>query len=224
MSSIDINPDDVSTLLEHFVVVPAATRSGGIPATGWARLAMAVHPLHGTSDAIVLVDLADGSTIVIDWGRKDYWWHGASMVPIEPTITNVRLYRGAGARLPYMVEQPDDLQTLLWHVGIHAFPNAIAWWFADAARYRLSGWPDFTSVAHTPDQVRMTALLGTAPFTAGELAVAAGVDLVDAQVLLNALSLMALVREIPIEVGDEPIVIAERPRGLFARLRARLGR
>ena len=224
MSSVDIQPEDVSTLLERFTVVPAATRSGGIPATGWARLAMALHPLHGTSDAIVLVDLADGSTIVIDWGRRDYWWHGGSVVPIEPTITNVRLFRGAGARLPYMVEQPDDLQTLLWHVGVHAFPNAIAWWFADAARYQLSGWPDFTSVQHTPDQVRMTALLGTAPFTAGELAAAAGVDLVDAQRLLNALSLMALVREIPIEVGDEPTTVAERPRGLFARLRARLGR
>ncbi|MGV8886271.1 MAG: hypothetical protein ACOH1T_11890 [Microbacteriaceae bacterium] len=222
----DLHPEDVALLLERFTVVPAATRSGGIPATGWARLAMAVNPLQGSSDAIVLVDLADGALIVIDWGRKDYWWQSAGPVPVEPTITNIRLLRGEGARLPYMVEEPDDLQTLLWHVGIHAFPNAIAWWFTEGSRYQLTRWPDFTSFAHEPDDVRMTALLGTAPYSTTELAAAAGVDIVDAQRLLNALSLMGLVRETPVEASaaPPPPPVTERPRGLFSRLRARLGR
>lgn len=224
ISTADLQPDDVSTMLERFIAVPAATRSGGIPATGWARLAMVLHPLYGTHDALVLADLDEGSTVLVDWGRKHYWWRGAAVVPNAPTIANVRLFRGEGARLPYMLEQPDDLSTLLWHIGINAFPHSPAWWLAEGQRYQLSRWPDFTSFAHDPEQVRMTALLGTGPFTAPELAAAAGVDPIDTQRLINALSLMGLLRETPIELGEAPPAPVQRPRGLFSRLRSRWGR
>ncbi|TBN58081.1 hypothetical protein EYE40_12130 [Glaciihabitans arcticus] len=224
ISTYDISPDDVSTLLERFTVVPAATRSGGIPATGWARLAMALHPLHGSSDVLVIADLADGTSIVIDWGRKDYWRHGGTgLFPVEATMTNVRIYRAPGARLPFLVEKPDDLSTLLWYVGFHAFPDATAWWFADDCRYQLSRWPDFTSLEHDPDHVRMTALLGSGTYTAQELGQAAGVSPVAAQRLLNALGLMGLLRETPVLAGAPVVPTTERSRGLFGRLRARLG-
>ena len=223
ITSIDFTPEDVSALLERFTAVPAATRFGGIPATGWARLAMVLHPLHGSTDCLVLVDLAEGSTIVIDWGRKDYWWPGGGVIPIDPTISNVRIFRGQGARLPYMLEEPDDLSTLLWHVGLHAFPTTPAWWLTDDVRYQLSRWPDFTAFAHSPDHVRLTALLGQAPHTATELARAGGVQETHAQRLINTLSLMGLVREVPIEDGAPAPQTTERPRGLFGRLRARWG-
>jgi len=225
LSSSEISPDDVSTLLERFTVVPAATRSGGIPATGWARLAMALQPLHGSSDVLLIADLADGTSIVIDWGRRDYWRYGGSGIfPVDATVTNVRIYRAPGARLPYLVEQPDDLSTLLWYVGLHAFPDATAWWFADNCRYQLTRWPDLTSLVHSPDQVRMTALLGAGIYTADELGRAAGVSMRDAQTLINALGLMGLLRETPVLAGSPVVQVAtERKLGLFGRLRARLG-
>ena len=228
ISISDSSSDDVGTLLDKFVAVPAATRHGGIPATGWARVAMALLGLRGESEALLLIDLADDALIVVDWGRKDYWWQGGTGVfPEQPTISKVRVYRGDGARLPFMLEQPSELPALLWLVGIHAFPTSPAWWLGESMAYRLTRWPDFAALAVDPDDVSMTALLSKSALTSHELAAAAGVDLNKAQRLINALSLMRLVRETPPVVHQAPVAVAapvvESKRGLFSRLRARLG-
>lgn len=222
MSASGIQPDDVSTLLERFTAVPAATRFGGIPATSWARVAMALHALHGAGDAIVVVDVAEGGPILLDWGRHDYWWPAVTgALPVEPTITNVRLYREPGARLPYMLEKPDDLGSLLWWVGLHAFPHEAAWWLREDSRYKLTGWPDFTSISHELEHVRMTALLGSSPHSVAELARATSASHDEAQSLINALSLMGLLTEISPDESSAPV--RQKGRGLFARLRSRLG-
>ena len=212
------------------MAVPAATRQGGIPATGWGRVAMALLALRGESDALLLIDLADDSLIVIDWGRKDYWWQGSTGVfPERPTVSKVRVYRGDGARLPFMLEQPSELPSLLWLVGIHAFPSSPAWWLGESMAYRLTRWPDFAMLAVDPDDVSMTALLSKSALTAAELAAAAGVEVNRAQRLINALSLMGLVRETPAVVRQVPVAVTpvesapEPKRGLFSRLRTRLG-
>ena len=184
---------------------------------------MALHALHGTTDAVVLIDFADGELVVVDWGRKDYWWVGhTGSFPSDPTVTRVRLFRGDGARLPFLKERPADLSSLLWAVGRYAFPTSTAWWLRDDARYRLVRWPDLASVDHEPEHVSMTAKLSAGAFNAGELAAATGSDVLAAQQLLNALGLMNLLREDttpPVHLAAQPA----RAAGLFARLRARLG-
>lgn|GEM_PF-5494277 len=214
---------DFSELLDKFTAVPAATRGGGVPVTGWARVAMAVQSLADQSEALMLVDLADGALIIIDWGRKDYWWLGGSgTFPQHPTVNKVRVFRGAGARLPFMQEQPSDLASLLWNIGLHAFPSGPAWWLDADAHYRLDRWPDFNSLEYRPEHVRMTALLGTGIYSAASLALSSGATRDSAQNMLNALGLMGLLRA---EQPSEPeggSAHAPAP-GLFARLRARWG-
>ena len=208
------------------VAVPAATRSGGIPAQGWARVALVLQGLHRTAHAIILVELAEHGNLAIDWGRKDYWWNGApATFPTDPTVVSVRMMRGEDAELPFMLEAPAPLEPLLWMIGLLAFPTSPAWWLTEDARYRAIRWPNYTVIDHTPEQMRMTAMLGGAPMTAQELAASAGVELGDAQQLVNALGLLGLLREVPITESDAPVIVAEAPtqrKGLFARLRARL--
>ena len=199
-----------------------------MPARGWARLAMVLQSLHRTAQAIIVVDMSDGGHLAIDWGRKDYWWNGApSVFPADPTIASIRMLRGDGAQLPFLRESPLPLEPLLWNIGIAAFPSSQAWWFADDSRYRATRWPNYTVLEHDSDQVRMTALLGSTALTPDELASAAHVEPGAAQRLLNALGLLGLVRELP--AGDTAAVIPQQDapterKGLFSRLRARLGR
>jgi len=76
----------------------------------------------------------------------------------------------------------------------------------------------------------MAALLASTPMTATELAAAAGVSVESAIALVNTLDLMDLLVVVP--GAGSPIVanaLAEQeeqtaPSGLFARLRARMGR
>ena len=75
-------------------------------------------------------------------------------------------------------------------------------------------------------QMYMLAALGNAYFTAAELAAAAKTSVAVAQDLINALSLMQLLKYSS-EVAAPVIVEApqqEQSKSLFARLRARLGR
>ena len=221
------NSPSVDDIRDRLVAVPAATRSGGVPARGWARLAMVLQGLHRTAQAIIVVDMSDGGNLAIDWGRKDYWWNGAPAVfPADPTIASIRMLRGDGAQLPFLRESPLPLEPLLWNIGIAAFPSTQAWWFSDGGRYRATRWPNYTVLEHDPDQVRMTALLGSAALTPTELALAANVEPSAAQRLLNALGLLGLVRELPVgetDVSVRPVDVPTQRKGLFSRLRARLG-
>ena len=193
---------------------------------GWTGAAIAVRSILQISTPLLLrLSPSNEEPLYIDFRHHAYTWTvPIARFPASAASVEVETEPAPPGSPPLFELPGQNLDNLLWAIGLHSFGGASASWLRAGERYRLTRWPNFTELPHTIDQMRMTSLLGTAPFTAGELAVAAGVDLVDAQRLLNALSLMALVREIPIEAGDEPVVIAERPRGLFARLRARLGR
>lgn len=216
---------------EQFVVVPAATRNGGVPAIGWSRVAMVLHSLRGERSAVVLVELVAGGQIVIDWARRSYWWTSQpAAFPLDPRVARIRLARGEGAEVPYVQEQPGKLDTLMWYLGRAAFPTESAWWIVEGDRHRLAQWPNFTELVHDPEDVRMAALLASIPMTAPELAIAAGVSRESAQALVNALDLMELLAVVPGAVApavaapavdDEP---EQQRTGLFARLRQRLSR
>jgi hypothetical protein len=216
---------------EQFVVVPAATRFGGVPAIGWTRVAMVLRALQGEKRAVVLIELVAAGQIVIDWARRSYWWTSQpAAFPIDPRVARIRLARGDDAEVPFVQEQPGKLDALLWYVGRAAFPGSAAWWLVEGDRYRLAQWPNFTEIVHDPSEVRMAALLASTPMTAAELAAAAGVPIDSAQALVNTLDLMDLLVVVP--GAGSPIVanaVAEQeeptaPSGLFARLRARMGR
>ena len=212
---------------EQFVVVPAATRNGGVPAIGWSRVAMVLRSLQGERRAVVLVELVAAGQIVIDWARRSYWWTSQpAAFPIDPRIARIRLARGGDAEVPFVQEQPGKLDVLLWYIGRAAFPGAPAWWLVEGDRYRLAQWPNFTEIVHDPSEVRMAAMLAGTPMTAAELAVAASVSVESAQALLNTLDLMELLVVVPGAVAPAVAVVDEptAPSGLFARLRARMGR
>ena len=145
----------LSSPADHLSVVPAATRNGGVPALGWARVAMVLRPLQGQTNAIVVIELVAAGQIVIDWGRQVYWWSlQPAAFPETPTVARIRMARGEGAEVPFMQEQPGRLETLLWHIGLAAFPAEPAWWLAEGDRYRLVHWPNFTELVHEPEDVR----------------------------------------------------------------------
>jgi hypothetical protein len=126
------------------------------------------------------------------------------------------------------------LHTLLWHIGLNSFPGELAWWLQRDDRYRLVRWPNFTTLAHTPDHVRMTSLLGYASLTVDELAEQANVAPAEARRLVTAFSLMRILRSespdvalarpaLQRETTAQPTAVPARG-GLFRRLLDRLAR
>jgi hypothetical protein len=133
----------------------------------------------------------------------------------------------AGEGSPPMFELPgQDLDGLLWQIGLNSFDGAPAFWLAPGERYRLTRWPNLTQHSHNMSQVKMIAVLGNAYVSTAELAAYTGVDLGDAQRLVNALSLMRILSrsaEAP-AVVVAPQTAAVKRQSLFGRLRKRLGR
>ena len=215
------NPDQLS-------IVPAATRDGGVPAIGWARIAMVLRPLQGQASATVVIELVAAGQIVIDWGRRVYWWtQQPAAFPTDPTVMRIRMARGDGADVPFMQEQPGRLDVLLWYVGLSAFPTSPAWWLGEGERYRLSAWPNFTELQHNPEDVRMTAMMASVPMSVAELAAMAAVEPVVATRLVNTLTLMGLLVVVPgaqTPPNLPTVAPTEKRASLFSRLRLRLAR
>lgn len=213
-----IEPAEVSDLRSLLVVVPPPTRHGSGPAVGWTRLALAMHDLAG-QPGIFAVEFSDRTPLSIDWSRGYYWWEtDAAAFLGQPPITRLRVAKGV--RLPHVLEDPQDLEGLVWLVGLRAFDGGTPWWADGDERYSLDRWPDLGSLPHTPAQMHMTALLGTGDFDVTELAETAGVEVEEARRLVTALDLMGL-------LAVRPGTGSRRRRraggGLLGRLRSRLG-
>lgn len=214
-----------------------------LPAFGWTGVAIALHRLQQQPAAsIVVVHQAGRPPLVVDVESNAYWWDAPlAAFPAEPVDVEVvveaadpadRATRAPGA----------DLDELLWLIGNHSFPGELAWWLQRDDRYQLVRWPSFTALPHTPEQLRMTAVLVDASLPVVELASATGSDPAEARRLVNAFSLMRLLRaESPEPAGSGSgagagaasssgwaapagVPAHERRRaGLFARLRDLLG-
>lgn len=217
-------PPPSSNILDQLATVPAHTRDGGVPAVGWARLALVLNTLHGVENAVLLIEFADEERLIIDWARGDYWWTTPlSEVPAAPTVTRVRMSRVPGTTIPFVQEQPERLAPLLWTIGLHAFPTESAWWQLPGSRFLVTSWPNFTDLDHDPAHVRMTALLARTPMTPEQLARAARVDPLLATLFVNALDLMGHLEVLP-AAAEAPMDVSSPPvSSLFSRLRARLG-
>ena len=196
--------------------------------TGWGNTAVEIHRVGSIPVPVNMrLEVADHPPIVIDFARRTY---SATLpfdrYPIHPgsvAITAEAVAPGSPSPFPGVGVQLDGL---LWAVGITAFEGQSAPWLRPTDRYRLTRWPNFTELPHTMDYIRMTALLGAGFLSLAELCAGASVSVGQAQRILNALSLMGGLQVAgPVE---EPAMVlrqdaGHQSRGLFGRLRARLG-
>jgi hypothetical protein len=215
--------------------------TGAMPRFGWTRVAMAIRPMADSADDELLrIEVAGHEPLLIDVAAGAFWWDtDLADMPLDPM--DVRIARETRSEDSVVSTTPgNDLDVLLWHIGLNSFPGELAWWMQRDDRYRLVRWPNLTTLGHTPDQVRMTSLLGYAFLTVDELAEQANVPPVEARRLVNAFSLMRILRSESPEVAMARPVLqrvdtaataaqaaaaAPAPRpSLFRRLRERLGR
>lgn len=166
-------------------------------AAGWGGAAVAIHDAQQLHEPGVLqLNVATGP-IVIDLDRH------TSSAPEEPV---------------------QDLDGLLWRIGFSAFGEDPAPWMSDRDRYRLTRWPNLGALPADVDEVRMFAILANVDASPAELAATAGRTIGKAQRVLNALSLMGILRTSP--TAPAPVLPPEPPTetpGFFRRLLRRLG-
>jgi hypothetical protein len=210
--ALSANPSDASDLNDPHLAV------------GWTNAAIAVRSILQLSFPMFLCLRVDGhSPILIDFRHRAFTW-GTPLdaFPASPGYVNVETEATTLTAAPLFTLPGQDVDGLLWMMGSSAFDGAPATWLAPGDRYRLSRWPNIIQLGITPEQVRMTALLGSGFFTARELALASGTDVASANRLINAFTLM----NIAYSSADAPATLVQRPEarvGLFRRLREKLG-
>jgi hypothetical protein len=193
---------------------------------GWTQASIAVNSVLQLSIPMFLkMELDAHGPLLIDFRYHAFAWStpladfpaNAILVGLETEPTDL-----AAALLFDMPGQ--NLDGLLWLMGINSFDGQRASWLAPDERYKLSRWPNLTQHAHTMRQMHMMAILGNAFLSVRELADMAGVAESEAQRLINALSLMRIIEhsaEVPATEVAEPET-AKR-ESLFSRLRVKLG-
>jgi hypothetical protein len=193
-------------------------------AVGWTSAAIAIRSILQLSFPMFLRLQVDGhSPILIDFRHRAFTW-GTPLLsfPHAPGCVSVETEATTLDAPPLFALPAQDVDGLLWMVGVSSFDGTPATWLAPGDRYRLSRWPNIIQLGISPEQVRMTALLGSGFFTARELALASGTDVGSANRLINAFTLM----NIAYSSADAPATLVQRPQGrvgLFRRLREKLG-
>lgn len=204
---------------------PAEAGFDFTPTLGWSSAAMAIHSaIHQPTPAVLRLDIIGHPPIAVDLRYHAFMWEGdLARFPDEPPHVEVRSAVAPPDAGPIFELPGLELDILLWLVGLNSFSGSPATWLRRGERYRLQRWPNFTVLPRRMDHIRMTAALVNAPLSVDELSAATGVPVSDAQRLINALTLMEAV-EITSAAPVTPVVIPTQPeRGLFRRLRERLG-
>jgi hypothetical protein len=165
--------------------------------------------------------------LMIDFSHHAFSWSTPlDIFPVDAVHTGIET-TPAGPDAPPFFELPgQDLDGLLWEMGINSFGGAPAYWLPKGDRFRLTRWPNLTQHRHSMQQMQMMAVLGNTFVTAGELATLAGVEQSEAQRLINALSLMGILTRTSAEpeIQVAAPTAASKRQSLFGRLRKRLGR
>lgn len=208
---------------------PAPQQPGSFPVSvGWTQAAIAISSVMVLKTPMNLkMNIEMHGPLLIDFARHAFAWSTPlEHFPVDAVHTGLETIPG-GAGAPPMFEPPgQDLDGLLWQIGLNSFDGAPAFWLSSGERYRLTRWPNLTQHSHNLRQVRMIAVLGNAYVSTEELARYSGVEVAEAQRLINALSLMRIlsrsVEAPPAVAAPEPA--AEKRQSLFGRLRQRLGR
>jgi hypothetical protein len=211
----------------HMVDVNRNTANGAGPRDGWAQVASVLNSaIESSSEVIFRMDVDNYEPLIIDLPSRTYYWSTPlTEFPAEGVFISLETHKVGTVEIDPRAEG-GDLDALLWVLGINAYSDDAAPWINANDRFRLTQWPNLTRHFHNMHQMHMLAILGNAYFTAPELAVVANVTNAESQRLINALSLMRLLKRsegvAAIEIPQEETV--EKSASLFARLRARLGR
>jgi hypothetical protein len=195
---------------------------------GWTPAAMAVQAVLSLGTPVHLrMSIESHEPLLIDFRHHAFSWSTPlEDFPVDAVHTRLETVPTSADDPPFFELPGQDLDGLLWQMGINAFDGRHAFWLSPGERYRLVRWPNLTQHSHSLSQVRMIAVLGNAYASAAELAAFADVEVSEAQRLINALSLMRiLVRSVEAPAATMAPQTAEAKRdSLFARLRKRLGR
>lgn len=195
---------------------------------GWTSAAMAVQAVLSLNTPVHLrMSIESHEPLLIDFRHHAFSWATPlADFPVDAVHTRLETVPTSADDPPYFELPGQDLDGLLWEMGINAFDGRPAFWLSPDDRYRLTRWPNLTQHSHSLSHVRMIAVLGNAYASAAELATFADVDVAEAQRMINALSLMRiLVRSAAVPAATMAPQTSETKRqSLFARLRERLGR
>ncbi|TXK19662.1 DUF2510 domain-containing protein [Homoserinibacter sp. GY 40078] len=200
--------------------LPAGT--GSIPELGWAGAALTLHSVQAARVPMLIeLGVSGHPTIRIDARHQAYSWElGLEWFPERPAgvVVSIEL---VGEHTPPPFALPgESLDALLWKVGRAAFPERLAPWLEEGEAYRLTRWPNWTSLAPETDHIRQTAMLANAHLTVDQLAAMSGRTIETTRTLVNALSLMGvLTASAPVDATATPSAPLEG--GLFQRLRER---
>jgi hypothetical protein len=212
----------------HLAEEPASVSMGFPVTVGWTHAAMAVYSVLRLNTPVNLKMLIEmHGDLLIDFRHHAFSWSTPlELFPVDAVHTRLET-EPTSADAPQYFELPgQDLDGLLWEMGINSFGGAPAYWLPPDERYKLTRWPNLTQHSHNLQQMRMMAVLGNTYASTTELAALAGVEESEAQRLINALSLMrilsrssaALAAAVPTQTA------AAKRQSLFGRLRKRLGR
>jgi len=217
------------TIDGNYVAPEPAPQPGSFPVSiGWTQAAIAISSVMVLKTPMNLkMNIEMHGPLVIDFERHAFSWSTPlEHFPVDAVHTGLETIPG-GPDAPPLFELPgQDLDGLLWQIGLNSFDGAPAFWLSSGERYRLTRWPNLTQHSHDMSQVKMIAVLGNAYVSTQELAGYTGVAVAEAQRLVNALSLMRILArsaEAPAAVVAPESAAAKR-QSLFGRLRKRLGR
>jgi hypothetical protein len=204
--------------------LPAGTANA--PELGWAGAALTLNSVQSTRVPMLIeLGVAAHPTIVIDPRHQAYDWAlDLEWFPDNPTgvVVSVELV-GEAAPAPFALPGK-SLDELLWKVGRAAFPERLAPWLEQGDGYRLTRWPNWTTLHPDTDHIRQTAMLANSVLTIEHLAGLSGRGIDTTRTLVNALSLMGVLYTIPAAQLVPTAAPAALPEGsLFQRLRQRFG-
>jgi hypothetical protein len=210
--------------------VVEAPQLGG--SEGWSQVSFAMNSILQLSQPVFMrIDVDNHEPLFIDFRHNAFVWSTELVdFPTNPQSVHFETEVADPDARPLFRLPGQNLNSLLWLLGQHAYPGHAAPWLNPGERYRLAQWPNLARHLHELSQMHMLAILGNGYFSASELATMAEVPEADAHNLINALSLLRLLRvseNVPALVVPTPATEDEPEKvttGLFARLRARLGR
>jgi len=166
---------------------------------------MALHAVRRMPSAmLVSLQPDDFDPMFVDMRGYVYQWSASlDQFPAEPTtvVIGTRAIESAVpafAGADYSYSRPafagHPLDALLWLIGTNAFEGRRASWLRSGDRYRLYRWPELEKLPLTPEQVHIIKISARGFMTVDTLAAKAKSDIESVQRVVNALSLMALLR------------------------------
>lgn len=175
---------------------------------GWSGAAMALHAIRRMPSAMLVSLRPDAlDPMLIDMRGYVYQWSvPLEQFPAQPTsvVIGTRAiddaapaFAGADFAYSRAAFAGHPLDALLWLIGTNAFEGERASWLRAGDRYRLYRWPELEKLPITDEQARVVKMSARGFMTIEKLATKCRLELDAVQRVINALSLMGLLRRHP---------------------------